>query len=118
MPDDPANAPPRPQREPYAADENGRPEDRTRDPAGTPYGEPRGPRPPHFDILPKDEIERRAANGAPDAPASADGRYETEAAAGNFHSGRTTPEADRTTGDQRPGTIGPRAVEDDRDGGT
>lgn len=74
------------------------------DPADFAYGEPHGPRPPHFDVLPKAEIdappaERRAA-------AVPQPRYEgAERVEGAYASGMTTAETFRTTGDQMPAEV-------------
>lgn len=85
-------------------DEKGR---RERDTAGTEpmvYGEPRGPKPPHFEVLPKEEIERRArGGGAPDAPEPRMASVEREVR--GFASGMTTPETFQTTGDEGPAVI-------------
>lgn len=89
-------------RDPAAMDEPGRREDRTADGRSV-YGEPRGPRPPHFAVLPKEEIERRARGGG---PARASGRYEAEERErGGFASGMTTPESFETTGEGRPAVV-------------
>jgi hypothetical protein len=74
------------------------------------YGEPHGPKPPHFEILPKDEIERRARGGGTHAepePLRASSEREVH----GFASGMTTPETFETTGDQ-----GPAVVRRDLDG--
>jgi hypothetical protein len=88
-------------------DEKGRRERDTANPEPPVYGEPKGPRPPHFDVLPKDEIERRARGGVPVKRAEPEGpRSETaERQVGGFVSGMTTPETFQTTGDQGPAVV-------------
>ena len=84
--------------------ERGRPEPLTGDPEGFAYGEPKGPKPPHIERLPKEEIERRAASGEADRSADPS-RLADERARGNFHSGMTTPETFETTGDEHPKVV-------------
>lgn len=99
-----------------ALDERGRPENRTAAAPPAVYGEPNGPTPPHFDILPKDEIEKRARDGGPSR--SAVGKAPAvERIRGGFASGMTTPETFETTvgehaGIQRRGPSGERLAED------
>lgn len=91
-----------PSRDPAAMDEPGRREDATADGRHV-YGEPRGPRPPHFTVLPGDEIERRARGGG---PARASGRYGSdERVRDGFAGGMTTPESFETTGEGRPQVV-------------
>jgi hypothetical protein len=93
---------------PSPMDDIGRPESETGTPERPAYGEPKGPLPPHFEIMPKDEVERRArspqrhfdpptAGEATSAPA--------EREVGGFISGMVTPETFRTTGDQQPKVV-------------
>jgi hypothetical protein len=88
-------------------DEKGRRERDTGTPEPPVYGEPKGPRPPHFDVLPKDEIERRARGGGPAAGTAPDvPRSETvEREVRGFASGMTTPETFQTTGDPGPAVV-------------
>lgn len=82
----------------------GRPEAETEGADDFVYGEPKGPRPPRFTVLPKDVIETPPAERADEAPAP--DRYETdETPVRGYYGGMSTPETYETTGDQQPKTI-------------
>lgn len=95
-----------------ALGERGRPEHRAGSPRPATYGEPNGPTPPHFDILPKDEIEERAKGGGRDHPAPGKASA-VERAPGGFASGMTTPETFETTDGEHTG-IQRRDLSEDR----
>lgn len=84
-----------------ATGRSGRPEAETE--GGTPvYGEPKGPRPPHFDILPKEVIEtppQERTAGQPSSPegSAPDERYDADRERDGYFSGMTTPETRQTT---------------------
>ncbi|WP_181706213.1 hypothetical protein [Chthonobacter rhizosphaerae] len=68
------------------------------------YGEPKGPRPPHFEILPKSVIEAPPSERAPSDPSPE--RYEApDRETHGFVGGLSTPETYRTTGDQTPAEV-------------
>lgn len=70
------------------------------------YGEPKGPKPPRFRILPKEEVDRRARTHA--APAQPVPRVDAQERDDHgFFSGLSEPETFETTGDQPPKVIRP-----------
>lgn len=82
----------------------GRPESETDGAEEFVYGEPRGPRPPRFTVLPKEVIEMPPAERG-DTPPPAD-RYEAEEeSVRGYYGGMSTPETYETTGDQQPKTV-------------
>lgn len=74
------------------------------DPDDFAYGEPRGPRPPHFDVLPKAVIDAPPIERDP-ASAAGSRAHGAERIEGNYASGLTTPESFQTTGDQMPAEV-------------
>lgn len=106
-------------------DDRGRPLSETATPRPETTGEPNGPRPPAFDVKPKDEIAIDAAAGGEASDRAVPRSAEPERERDGFFSGMTTPESVETTAGQHPKVVrrtldGERRPEDrdDRDGST
>ncbi|WP_181700255.1 hypothetical protein [Chthonobacter albigriseus] len=88
------------------ADEIGRPEHLAEDGDDRVYGEPNGPRPPRYTILPKEVIEAPPAERAAVEGEGGPSRTETEEVpVRGYYGGMSTPETFETTGDQQPKII-------------